>query len=109
MEIRLKESELKEAVVLWIEDQGFSLEDKSVDIDFTAGRAPNGFSAEVETRNTPPTRPTGPIARTATVMEPAPEGPEPEANPEPEDSSPFLDDDEEVDGSQQALDLDLDG
>lgn len=106
MEIRLKESELKEAVQLWIENEGFSLNDKRVVIDFTAGRAPNGFSAEVETFNTPPP-PAEVVEVTSTTPDPAQDEPEPEVTSEAEES-PFLDDGEKVDGNQQALDLDLD-
>lgn len=106
MEIRLKESELKEAVQLWIENEGFSLNDKRVVIDFTAGRAPNGFSAEVETFNTPPAEEVA-AGTKATTPDPAQDEPEPEVASEAEES-PFLDDGEKVDGNQQALDLDLD-
>lgn len=104
MEIRLKESELKEAVELWIENEGFSLESKRVVIDFTAGRAPNGFSAEVET------------FKLAEAEDVAVEATQPEVvedSPGKSEESPFLDDEPEsssdkVTGTQPALDLDLD-
>lgn len=102
MEIRLKETELKSAVKLWIENEGFSLENKTVTIDFTAGRGTNGFSAEVDVNNIVSPDDTAEEAVQVDL-------PEEEETPESEEA-PWEDDesDEKVTGEQPALDLDLD-
>ncbi len=102
MEIRLKETELKEAVVLWIENEGFTLDNKAVKIDFTAGRAPNGFSAEVETFKLDPEEV---VEETTSADE------DKDFEPETLDNSPFVEEPQDgvsVVGTQPALDLDLD-
>ena len=47
MQVQLKQSELVSAVQQFVASQGFNLTDKSVTVDFTAGRGENGLSATV--------------------------------------------------------------
>ena len=51
MKINLNEAEIQEGVRLWIEREGFSLADKTVDITFTAGRGPTGLSCDVDAKS----------------------------------------------------------
>lgn len=39
---------IKEALVAYVAAQGLSLEGKDVDVSITAGRGPNGFSANID-------------------------------------------------------------
>lgn len=48
MNITLNDSEIKEALTQYVGNQGIDLRHKEVDISFTAGRGPNGYSASIE-------------------------------------------------------------
>lgn len=45
MKITLEETELHTAIVSYIKHMGFSVDNKELTIDFTAGRGPNGTSS----------------------------------------------------------------
>lgn len=47
MQIQLKQREIEEALKQYISQQGISLINKSITIEFTSGRKDNGLSAEV--------------------------------------------------------------
>lgn len=115
MKINLNESEIREGVMLWIEREGFSLADKTVDIAFTAGRGPTGLSCDVDAKShtmiedycasNTGAQEEPPVTDAALILsKPGTAINTTEAAPETE--SPFLDD--PVDGEQPALDLDLD-
>lgn len=48
MIIILKQADLESALSVYIEKQGLSLQGKSLDITFTAGRGETGHSAQIE-------------------------------------------------------------
>ena len=48
MRIQLNQSELEKAVVAYISSQGVDISNKSVDVDFTAGRGQNGITVDVD-------------------------------------------------------------
>lgn len=48
MLIQLKQSEIEEALAMYIEAQGISLVYKTVSVAFTAGRKDSGLTADVE-------------------------------------------------------------
>ena len=119
MEIRLKETEIKAAIELWITNEGFSLDNKSVSIDFTAGRSPNGLTAEVEVISHSTAVDANEVAEDYDTMifpvKMATEAVVEDSTPDPsaedtETESPFLDtpNDVKVTGDSPALDLDLD-
>lgn len=47
MKIHLDELEIHEALKMYVESQGFSLKDREVEIDMTAGRNPTRISADI--------------------------------------------------------------
>ncbi len=51
MRITINEATIKEAIVGYIEDQGFNLTGKHVEIDLKATRGPEGYSAEIDITN----------------------------------------------------------
>ena len=48
MQIQLKQSEIIQALKLYITTQGINLNGKSVEVSFTAGRKDTGLSADVD-------------------------------------------------------------
>lgn len=48
MKISLTQGEIEEAVSDFIIKQGISLKGREITIDFTAGRSPNGLTAEID-------------------------------------------------------------
>ena len=48
MLIQLRQSEIEAALKMYVISQGFSLNNKSVDISFTSGRKDNGISADLD-------------------------------------------------------------
>ena len=47
MQIQLKQREIEAALKMFISQQGISLVNKTVEIEFTSGRKDNGLSAEL--------------------------------------------------------------
>ena len=47
MQITINQSEIKEAIVKYVGTQGISLIDKKIEITLTAGRGPNGMTADI--------------------------------------------------------------
>jgi len=47
MDLKLTDVEIKEALVLYVNGQGFSTEGKSVSIELKSGRKGNGHSANI--------------------------------------------------------------
>lgn len=52
MLIQLRQSEIEAALKMYVISQGFSLNNKTVDISFTSGRKDNGVSADLEINET---------------------------------------------------------
>ncbi len=52
MLIKLKQSEIEEALRDFIVKQGFNLDRKTVDISFTAGRGDSGMTADLDIQDT---------------------------------------------------------
>jgi hypothetical protein len=67
MLIQLRQSEIEAALKMYVVSQGFSLNNKTVDISFTSGRKDNGVSADLEINETGVTVPAGPINRSFCV------------------------------------------
>lgn len=67
MLIQLRQSEIEAALKMYVISQGFSLNNKTVDISFTSGRKDNGVSADLEINETDITVPVGPINRSFCV------------------------------------------
>ena len=63
MLIQLRQSEIEAALKMYVVSQGFSLNNKTVDISFTSGRKDNGVSADLEINETGVTVPVVPINR----------------------------------------------
>lgn len=63
MLIQLRQSEIEAALKMYVASQGFSLNNKTVDISFTSGRKDNGVSADLEINETGVTVPVVPINR----------------------------------------------
>lgn len=63
MLIQLRQFEIEAALKMYVVSQGFSLNNKTVDISFTSGRKDNGVSADLEINETGVTVPVGPINR----------------------------------------------
>lgn len=64
MLIQLRQSEIEEALKMYVVSQGFSLNNKTVDISFTSGRKDNGVSADLDINDTGAAIPSGPVNRT---------------------------------------------
>lgn len=47
MKITLNDTEIKKGLVDYIASQGINLDGSTVEVDLTAGRGPNGYSADV--------------------------------------------------------------
>lgn len=86
MLIKLRQSEIEEALQQYIVSQGINLTGKTVKIDFTASRSSDGLTADVDISNGGHTTiPAGSINRSsgeAGVADPKPETPEEEEAPE---------------------------
>ena len=52
MLIQLRQSEIEAALKMYVISQGFSLNNKSVNISFTSGRKDNGISADLDIEDT---------------------------------------------------------
>ena len=51
MQITLKQSEIEEAIIAYVGNQGISITGKNVAVSLVAGRAPNGMSACIDISN----------------------------------------------------------
>jgi len=47
MNIQLSQPEIEKAIILYITNQGIDLDDKSIEVEMTAGRKGNGHTAQV--------------------------------------------------------------
>ena len=83
MQIQLKQSEIINALKLYISNQGINLNGKTVEVAFTAGRKSSGLTADVCINDSLEALsvPTGPIPRDVTIPITAPVY---KATPEPE-------------------------
>lgn len=83
MIITLKQSQIEEALVQYMQGKGLDTQNRQVEVSFTAGRGQNGLMATMEfgdfQKPEEPVIPSGPITRSAEVeVPPQPEVVQPE-------------------------------
>jgi hypothetical protein len=92
MKIHLNETELRDAVVTFIESRGFDLSEQDVAINFTAGRGDRGHYADIvlSDGDTPKGSPCGEDAAEEAEAEVIEESPFSEDVVEPDDDEPAI-------------------
>lgn len=69
MDITLNHEEISEAITDYVGNQGINLDGKETEVDFTAGRGGNGYSATISIKEPTPEKPKK-VARTKAKAKP---------------------------------------
>lgn len=94
MKLTFNSQEIEQALISYVSTQGINLSDKDVTVNMTAGRGPNGHTAELDITNKAMSKSSAPTPPPSEVIVNPPsteEEPSPflEDNLEPEDATPL--------------------